>query len=147
MVLAAAMANVCDNLADCQKLTTKIPGQTREWRHLDTTTGTPDLSGSKKRRIIQFEEFWPPPHPPETPFTGGLCRIDFHEAAALFINYPPQHLTRYDCGVKTNRNQRRATHCAVARQAGPFLLAKTSHRGADCVQPSRSVHRKETLWK
>jgi hypothetical protein len=25
-------------------------------------------------------------YPPETPFTGGLCRIDFHEAAALFIN-------------------------------------------------------------
>ena len=27
-----------------------------------------------------------------------------------------------------------------------FLLAKTSRRGADCIQPSRSARRKETLW-
>ena len=46
-----------------------------------------------------------------------------------------------------SKSARSSAHATGARLAGAFLLAKTLRRSPNCVQPSRSARRKETLWK
>jgi hypothetical protein len=79
--------------------------------------------------------------------TCGFWRIEFCEVILRFINLLLQHLARYGCAMKTNRDRPRFVHRAVIRQAWSFLLAKNSHGSANYAQPSRSARRKETLWK